>query len=89
MATIPPPSYPTKSLRFLEEYAKINGADTDNESSSVHGRPATVPLHIIVVGAGLGGLSAAVALARRGHSVTVLEQAAELGEVNIRPWNRP
>ena len=36
---------------------------------------------IIVVGAGLGGLAATLALARAGFRVTVLEQAAELGEV--------
>jgi salicylate hydroxylase len=34
-----------------------------------------------VVGAGLGGLATAIALARKGHSVTVLEQASRLGEV--------
>jgi salicylate hydroxylase len=38
-------------------------------------------LNIIVVGAGLGGLATAIALARKGHSVTVLEQASRLGEV--------
>ncbi|MGA1210016.1 MAG: FAD-dependent oxidoreductase, partial [Gemmobacter sp.] len=36
---------------------------------------------VTVLGAGIGGLAAAIALARRGASVEVLEQAAELGEV--------
>lgn len=35
----------------------------------------------IVVGAGIGGLTAAAALHRRGFDVTVLEQAPQLGEV--------
>ncbi len=43
--------------------------------------PATVRLRVLVVGAGLGGLATAIALARRGHTVEVLEQAPQLGEV--------
>lgn len=34
-----------------------------------------------IAGAGIGGLTAAIALARRGVAVTVFEQAAQLGEV--------
>jgi salicylate hydroxylase len=36
---------------------------------------------VAVAGAGVGGLAAAIALARRGAEVTVLEQAPALGEV--------
>ncbi len=36
---------------------------------------------MIIVGAGLGGLATAIALASTGHTVTIYEQAAELGEV--------
>ncbi len=35
----------------------------------------------IVVGGGIGGLAAAVALSQQGVHVTVLEQATELGEI--------
>ena len=35
----------------------------------------------IVVGGGIGGLAAAVALSQQGVHVSVLEQAAELGEI--------
>lgn len=36
---------------------------------------------VVVVGAGIGGLTAAVALHRSGHEVQVLERARQLGEV--------
>lgn len=38
-------------------------------------------LHIIVIGAGLGGLGVAIALKQHGHKVTVLESAPGLNEV--------
>lgn len=37
--------------------------------------------HVLVAGGGIGGLAAALALVRQGHEVTVLEQAAEIGEI--------
>eukprot|EP01031_Cornospumella_fuschlensis_P014961 gene14961-18278_t len=36
---------------------------------------------IIISGGGIGGLAAAMVLAKDGHAVTVLEQAAEFGEI--------
>jgi 2-polyprenyl-6-methoxyphenol hydroxylase-like FAD-dependent oxidoreductase len=39
------------------------------------------PKHIVIAGAGIGGLAAARALALRGFEVTVLERAAALSEV--------
>jgi 2-polyprenyl-6-methoxyphenol hydroxylase-like FAD-dependent oxidoreductase len=43
----------------------------------------TQALHIIIAGAGIGGLSAALALHREGFRVTVLEQAQELRELGV------
>lgn len=40
-----------------------------------------LPVHILIAGAGLGGLTAALALLQRGVAVTVLEQASELHEL--------
>jgi salicylate hydroxylase len=69
-------SYPSNCLQFLKS---IEPLKKTQESLQL----ATVRLNIIIVGAGLGGLAAAVALARRGHKVTVYDQAAALTEVNI------
>ncbi|KAI1075772.1 FAD/NAD(P)-binding domain-containing protein [Whalleya microplaca] len=38
-------------------------------------------LHVIIVGAGLGGLGAAISILLAGHNVTVLESASEIGEI--------
>ncbi|KAL4862807.1 hypothetical protein BDV12DRAFT_190153 [Aspergillus spectabilis] len=40
-----------------------------------------VKLNIAIIGAGVGGLSTAIALKREGHTVTVYEQASALSEV--------
>ncbi|KAJ5095289.1 hypothetical protein N7532_007580 [Penicillium argentinense] len=64
------PTYPSNCLAFLNQSAP---KPLTNK--------AKVHLNIIVVGAGLGGLSTAIALASTGHTVTVYEQAPELGEV--------
>ncbi|KAL4954776.1 hypothetical protein BDW69DRAFT_162418 [Aspergillus filifer] len=40
-----------------------------------------MPLNVIVVGAGLGGLGAAIALNRAGHQVQVIEKSGFLNEV--------
>ena len=42
-------------------------------------------LGIIVVGAGIGGLQTALALAKDGHNVTVLESAKAFEEVCCWP----
>jgi salicylate hydroxylase len=39
------------------------------------------PLKVIIVGAGLSGLGAAIQSSMSGHSILVLESAKELGEV--------
>ncbi len=65
-------SHPTRSLQFLRKL---------DEQEATEPLQAKVKLRVIVVGGGLGGLACAIALARRGHTVTVLEQAVQLGEV--------
>lgn len=42
---------------------------------------APISLHFIIVGGGLGGVTASIALSLAGHKVTLLEQAPQLGEV--------
>ena len=37
--------------------------------------------HILVAGGGIGGIATALALARRGHRIDVLEQSPAFGEI--------
>ncbi|PNY24757.1 Salicylate hydroxylase [Tolypocladium capitatum] len=45
------------------------------------GRRFVKPLKVVVIGAGIGGLSAGLALSQSGHSVTILESVSEITEV--------
>ncbi|RFU34075.1 hypothetical protein B7463_g2329, partial [Scytalidium lignicola] len=74
-APIEAPTHPTRCLQFLEKLKP------KSQTSAPQPLEAKVKLRVIIVGAGLGGLACAIALARRGHEVVVLEQAVELGEV--------
>ena len=38
-------------------------------------------MDIVIVGAGIGGLTAAASLLQRGHRVRVVEQSQALGEI--------
>lgn len=46
--------------------------------------PRMRDLHVIIVGAGIGGLQSALALANDGHRVTVFESAKTFEEVSYR-----
>ena len=43
----------------------------------------TCSFHVAIIGAGLGGVAAAIGLLRTGHRVTMIEQASALSEVWI------
>ncbi|KAK7183731.1 salicylate hydroxylase [Paraphaeosphaeria sporulosa] len=72
-----PLTYPSQSLQFLKS---LNARRT-NPKVAEPVLQAHLKFDIVVVGAGLGGLAVAIALARRGHSVQVLEQSSVLAEV--------
>lgn len=71
-------SYPTRSLRFLKSGHQAHESLPTETLGEEHSH---IRLNIIIAGAGLGGLAAAVALARTGHSVRIFEQAPALAEV--------
>ena len=50
------------------------------------GSPSTLMgtnCHTLIIGCGLGGLAAAIAIRRFGHEVTILEKRAQLQEVGL------
>ncbi|KAH8700322.1 hypothetical protein BGW36DRAFT_415423 [Talaromyces proteolyticus] len=67
------PTYPTNCLYFLQDHMQVRIPPSPNRKSQL--------LDIVIVGAGLGGLATAIALAQSGHRVKVYEQASVLGEV--------
>ncbi|TVY14562.1 FAD-dependent monooxygenase OpS4 [Lachnellula arida] len=78
--TISSLSYPSQSLQFLRK-VREPCVEAHDEFTPSNPPQAKLKLKIIIVGAGLGGLATSIALARRGHQVTVMEQAHQLGEV--------
>ncbi|KAG1777936.1 hypothetical protein EV702DRAFT_1179173 [Suillus placidus] len=57
-------------------------ADSTHQPEHLYkGRRASLPLDIVVIGCGLGGLAAAYCLAQGGHKVTILEAAPAIGDV--------
>jgi salicylate hydroxylase len=55
--------------------------DSRPAPSGASGNDAERLVRILIVGAGIGGLTAALALARDGHEVAVYEQAPQLAEI--------
>ncbi|KAH7134970.1 hypothetical protein B0J11DRAFT_426125 [Dendryphion nanum] len=66
-----------------------NGTQTHNDLPDYFSSSPQTPLNITIVGAGIGGLSAAILLRHCGHHITILEQsrfANELGAaVHLAP----
>ena len=69
-----------QKARSADSKLKVSNSSQPLKDSSMIMRNSDI-LKVIIVGAGLGGLGAAVAILLAGHDVLVLESAAEISEV--------
>lgn len=76
----------TQLSRVIIVASPAEGVDRFNRSLPISERNNQIvdmdaKLNIIIVGAGLGGIGAAISCALGGHNVTVLESASQIAEV--------
>lgn len=64
-------------VSLADHFAPPRNAVVDNVNDPVMARP----LDVVIVGGGIGGLSAAIAIRLAGHNVVVLEAAEKIEEV--------
>ena len=69
------------SSAFVAADKRANAEGVGEKLNLYDGRKASLQLHIIIIGCGLGGLAAAHCLAQAGHRITLLESAPAIGEV--------
>ncbi|KAK0760489.1 hypothetical protein N5P37_006683 [Trichoderma harzianum] len=83
------PSYPTGSYNFIK---RLLSADIVTPNLETSAKPfsinesashpiSPIKLTIAIIGGGVGGLAAAIALKQDGHNVTLYEQAPQLSEI--------
>lgn len=60
---------------------QVSQMETLQDNWRGNGRKAVKPLDVIIVGAGIGGLTAGIALAQTGHVVQILESASTIEDV--------
>lgn len=74
------PSHPEQQISHLN-----HGANKASITATHFTMPnASISLNVLVVGAGLGGLAAGLALQTDGHKVTIIDSAPQFAEVSSR-----
>ncbi len=76
MSFVPPQPRP-----LAPPHAAANAEGASVHTTLYNGRKASHQLHVLVIGCGMGGLSAAHCLGKAGHKVTLFESATAIGEV--------
>ncbi|KLO16029.1 FAD/NAD-binding domain-containing protein [Schizopora paradoxa] len=69
------------SDHYAEADQAARAVDTAKDITLYGGRKAPLPLNVIIIGCGLGGLATAYALGKAGHRVRIIESAPKIGEV--------
>lgn len=72
----------TDAAAIFEQRVKLMKASPDTPDYESHPMETTIPSNVLVIGAGLSGLTVAAALSRRGIPVTILEARDRVAD----PW---
>lgn len=62
-------------IRAILPSSAIEAEQTNHSMASLNGTEQETGLNILIVGAGIGGLTAAIALRNQGHRVQIFEQS--------------
>lgn len=75
------PTSPSITSIYATADARASAKGISHSLTLYTSTPRPPPLHILIIGCGLGGLAAAHTLSQAGHRITLVESAPAIGEI--------